>query len=190
MDYDCDMVTEFIKAWAYEGKIPESFDQWFVYGEQSGREDRILRNSKKTSKPIVDVVITDSPLYLQCCYSQYYEVPGTEETLAKTHIFEKRYPSLNIFLERPRKYRNNGRYQDLKEAKKIDKYIMARLTEWGIPYIKIPVTNKEKIVNVIRAALGSPEDRKWSGSAARGTGRLKARKSSTRRRERRAGRGG
>jgi DNA replication protein DnaC len=27
MDYDIDLVSEYIKAWAYEGKIPESLDQ-------------------------------------------------------------------------------------------------------------------------------------------------------------------
>jgi hypothetical protein len=160
MDYNCDFVGEYIKGWAYSGKIPRSLDQWYVYGKQSHAEDDLLRDSLVTKEPGVDFIITDSPLYLQCCYSQYFKVPGTEQTIAKTHIFEKLYPSFNIFLERPPVYRTNGRYQDLAEAKKIDKYILRNLDKWGVSYVKVPVTDVKKIEELIREALGDPKDRK------------------------------
>jgi hypothetical protein len=159
MDYDIDLVSEYIKAWAYEGKIPESLDQWYVYGKQTHEEDRLLRTSRKTKKPIVDLIVTDSPLYLQCCYSKMFNVPGTEQALEKTHLFEKMYPSLNIFVDRPAVYRTGGRYQSKKQAIAMDNYIVKNLEEWKIPYFRENVVNTDKIIKTIRDTLGRPEDR-------------------------------
>jgi len=159
MDYDCDYVNEWIKAWAYEGKVPESLDQWLVFGAQTHMEDNLLRVDKRTGRPRVDVVITDSPLYMQCCYATMFKVPGVEYNLKKTDIVEEMYPSLNIFVERPNVYRNNGRYQDLKGAKKMDRLILRKLDEWKVPYHKVPVTDKEGIEELIRSHLGLTCDR-------------------------------
>jgi hypothetical protein len=88
-----------------------------------------------------------------------FNVPGTEQALEKTHLFEKMYPSLNIFVDRPAVYRTGGRYQSKKQAIAMDNYIVKNLEEWKIPYFRENVVNTDKIIKTIRDTLGRPEDR-------------------------------
>lgn len=132
--YNAEHVQEYVKTWAHTGRIPRSLDQWYIFGKQSHREDEVLRKDLKTKKSIVDLVVTDSPLFLQCTYAYLYDVPGRNCLLEMANLAEDMYPSLNIYLQRPKHYQQEGRFQDEKAAKKIDEHIRRCLDKWDVDY--------------------------------------------------------
>lgn len=115
-DHDIHLVQEFIKSWAYQGKVPVSFQQVKIFQKQLGEEDKWM--------PLVKAIVTDSPLLFSTIYSQKYGFSGWEQFLKLTMQFEEKYPSLNFFLHRKHKYNLNGRYEDEDQAKKMDETII------------------------------------------------------------------
>ena len=135
-DLNIELISEYIKTWAYEKRTLQGCDQFYVFSKQWRKEDIILRNG-------VDHLITDSPLVLQCTYSKKYKAEGWEEILARALKIEakkdNRHRSINIFLERKHgEYQEEGRWQDLKAAKAMDRYIKKCLKEWDVQYNCVP----------------------------------------------------
>jgi adenylate kinase family enzyme len=60
-----ELINEYIKTWAYTGKVPKSYDQLYVFAKQLNSEDVILRH--------VPLLITDSPLLLNSAYPLHYQ---------------------------------------------------------------------------------------------------------------------
>ena len=112
-----ELVTEFVKQFAYLKRKIHPFDQVYFCGQQLQAEYLFLTNGIKN-------IVTDSPVFLSALYSEYYfpylniHKPITEIT----EQYEKQYPSFNIFLERGYKpYDKTGRYQTYDEAIVLDK---------------------------------------------------------------------
>jgi len=59
---NCELVTEFVKEWAWAGTKPNKMDQPFISSNQCRRE-YVLYNK-------VDFIITDSPTMLGCFYEK------------------------------------------------------------------------------------------------------------------------
>lgn len=89
----CEQITEYIKTWAYEGKLPKSWDQVFLFANQLRREDVVLSSG-------TTLVISDSPLLMSCCYGMMTASPAWRSLVNIAHEFEKQYPSVNIMLKR------------------------------------------------------------------------------------------
>lgn len=88
------------------------------------KEDLLLRNGK------VDIIVTDSPLFLSTCYAKKFQTPGWQSLISLTEEFDKVYPALHILLERGSKpYNTNGRYQTLNEAVQMDWFIKQALID-------------------------------------------------------------
>lgn len=115
-NHDIHLVQEWIKAWAYQGRVPKSFEQVQVFEHQLREED--------TWMPLVKAVITDSPLLFSTIYSKKYGFSGWEQFLHLTNQFEVQYPSLNFYLHRKYNYNLQGRYEDESQAKDMDKIII------------------------------------------------------------------
>lgn len=144
LDFNIEYVSEYIKFWTYIPRNPNSWDGLYCQIKQIHKEDTYLRNNK------VDLIITDSPIPLYPVYGEHYDTPGKDIMLSISKEFELNYPSLNIFLERDDKhYKNVGRYENLKEAKIIDKKILEFLKWNKIDYNKFSVNKKEEILNHI-----------------------------------------
>ena len=62
--YKTEYVSEFIKSWAYQGRFPKSFEQMYVFAQQTYLEDSLM--------PHVDSIVTDSPILLNVAYSKKY----------------------------------------------------------------------------------------------------------------------
>lgn len=89
----CAQVKELVEEWAWEGKLPKSFDQVFLFASQLHREDTLLSNG-------ADVVVCDSPLLLSCCYGKMFLTPGWEEMVNIARLFEEQFPAIHIMLRR------------------------------------------------------------------------------------------
>lgn len=107
--------------------LVDSFDQVFLFAAQMRAEDVVLRAG-------VEMLVTDSPLFLSLCYAEMYGTPGWRHLLPLCEEFEEAYPSINILLERRTPYDPKGRFQDEKGALKMDDLIRKRIAERGRPF--------------------------------------------------------
>ncbi|GAF89325.1 unnamed protein product, partial [marine sediment metagenome] len=64
--YDIELVEEVIKDWTYYGRSPQSCDSYSLQGKQMEKEDIRLRSG-------VDLIVSDSPLFLQYFYAWYHK---------------------------------------------------------------------------------------------------------------------
>jgi hypothetical protein len=149
--YNIELAGEFIKAWAYEGKIPKSFDQVFVFGSQVHTEDTFLQAG-------VDHVITDSPVLMQIFYARKYNFPCWQSLLEVAQAFETTYPSLNIFLDREGiEYKSEGRYEDEAQAKANDSEMKSFMECYLPEYKVLRSIDLDKIVEYVEKAIKPDE---------------------------------
>jgi nicotinamide riboside kinase len=137
---DIELVREHVKNWVYEERAPKSFDQVFLFGAQMRAEDIVLRSG-------VEILVTDSPLFLSICYAEAYETPGWRHLLPLCDEFEGAYPSVDIFLERRSPYEPKGRFQDEGKAMKMDDLIRTRLAGRDKPFYV--ARDEEEITRII-----------------------------------------
>ena len=138
---DIELVREHVKNWVYEERPPRSFDQVFLFAAQMRAEDVILRSG-------VQMLVTDSPLFLSLCYAERYETPGWRHLLPLCEEFESAYPSVDILIHRASAYDPTGRFQDEKAALEIDAMIKERLRARGRPFYE--ASTREDVMRVLR----------------------------------------
>jgi len=117
---EIEYVDEYVKEWAYDGRIPSPLDQIYISGQQFYKEVRVLSHG-------IPHIITDSPMLLAGLYARYYG--GDEEVGelidAKADFLDKRFPFLNIYIERDEAlFNESARLQNLEESKSIDTMIL------------------------------------------------------------------
>lgn len=115
-------VQEYAKILAHRKTPPKGWDQWHIWNKQQRREYEVLREDR------VAYTITDSPVFLASCYGEFNKAPGWQQLQIASDLFDKEFPPLNIYLERcDGIYVKEGRFQDLEQAKKIDRFVLSRL---------------------------------------------------------------
>jgi hypothetical protein len=131
----CELVPEFAKDLVWEERQHTLTNQNYVFSKQ---QHRIWRVSQK-----VDITITDSPILLSCIYQR----DVTTEKF-KDYVLEEfnGYNNLNFFIERTKRYVENGRNQTKKEAIKIDEIIKGYLSENSIYFY--PIEGNMEGINV------------------------------------------
>lgn len=115
---NAELIQEYVKGWAWEGRHPTPLDQFYFFGKQS-RKEYVLFNK-------VDQIITDSPLSLCAFYATLY---GTEQQKVIFPEMVKSYYSIakgegheyiHVWLNRVKPYNPKGRFQNEAEANAID----------------------------------------------------------------------
>jgi nicotinamide riboside kinase len=116
-DVNCELVTEFAKDGAWEGRGPKFFAyQPYIFGEQAWRLHR-LRDQ-------VEVIITDSPLLMMLAYC--------DKPCLTSAIVEEfnTYDNYNFFLNRKKKYNPMGRVQTEAQSRQLDLVINELLHDY------------------------------------------------------------
>lgn len=128
-DINAELITEYAKEWAWEGRRIGVLDQLYVMAKQLHREAKLLGR--------VDVVVTDSPVRLANYYVHKYGTPRTknaaialvdnyeEETLQQGHR------RMSILLKRVKAYNPKGRFEDEAAARAIDGELEEMLRPFG-----------------------------------------------------------
>jgi nicotinamide riboside kinase len=119
--HDVEHVSEFVKTMAHEGRFPQSYDQIHIFGEQIHREDIALRH--------VDAIVTDCPILLCCAYAKFYKAPCWKQLSEISNDFETGFRSQNFLIERTVDYKDDGRYQNLDQAKEFDDFLKEFLSD-------------------------------------------------------------
>lgn len=122
--YNVELITEFAKEKAWENNAKAVSDQLYVLGEQSHKMT-ICQND-------VDIIITDSPLLLSIIYNKDNRL--TNNFNRTVYDVFNSYNNYNFYLNRLDQYNSKGRFQDEKDAEKIDKKILNLLTKYKIPF--------------------------------------------------------
>jgi len=142
----CDVSWEYIKRKLREKAMKVVQSQIYMFGKQQFQ--------LFTMKDEVDVIITDSPLLLNCVYDQS-QCPQLRALVLKEYA---KYNNLLYFIERDTSvnYETEGRYQDLEGAKEVDTKLKKFLDDNQIPYKVINgigPENLELIFNEIKKTI-------------------------------------
>lgn len=141
--YNCEMVSEFAKDLVYENRIDTMKDELYIFAKQN---HRLFRVEDK-----VDIIITDRPLLLTNVYVDRYASKDYDEYQFLANLVRYtflKYNNVNILLERDIEYKaNEGRMQNLEEAKILDIETKKHLKLAEADYQQIKTTDYDAIYN-------------------------------------------
>jgi nicotinamide riboside kinase len=132
---NAELVREYVKEWAWEGRVPGPFDQLYFLGKQVRKESLLYGKA--------DLIITDSPVLLCTYYSKKYGPPYLAEGVEKAvsghydQTIDHGHKHLHVLLSRSKPYNASGRFQTEDQAKVLDTEIADLLKE-----------HAEKVLNV------------------------------------------
>lgn len=112
-----ELVTEFAKECAWEGRHGPLSCQPYVFGEQLWRIERLRGRG-------VEVVVTDSPILLSAIYAPADTPSALYDVVRAYHA---RQSAMNVFLRRVKPYETRGRFQTADEASALDGQILELL---------------------------------------------------------------
>lgn len=137
----CSLIPEWIKTWAYQGRPITGFDQLFSFSNQLFMEEEAIRST--------GIIITDSPLFLQCMYSDKHARIVSQHIWNIAYSFESYYPSVNFLVKRSGRYEQHGRYEDEEQAIQMDNYIIQQLEVRQIPIMIVDRSATDLIIDKI-----------------------------------------
>ena len=153
IDINAEMALEYVKDLVYEESTKKIENQIYIFGKQHSRLNRL--NGK------VDVVITDSPLLNSIVY-----YGGDNPHFKELVLFESnKVQSLNFYIARSFKYRQEGRFQNEDGAKKVDDIYKKLLDDSSVPYLTIDpgIEAVPYILKCIKQRLGVDDVYKEEG---------------------------
>jgi nicotinamide riboside kinase len=136
---NCELVTEYAKDKVWQESTSILNNQIYVFGKQ---HNRIFHLKDK-----VDVIVTDSPFIMGLVYADYDKVSPSFEKLVSDEFQKDDVINLNFVISRVRRYQQEGRLQDEKGAKALDKDIIQLLGKHNIEYTVLK--GKESTVPII-----------------------------------------
>lgn len=144
MEVNAELASEYVKDKVWEESYKVLDNQIYVFGKQLHRIWRLLGK--------VDVVVTDSPIFLSHIYAKEYSKNFTNLILDEHNKMQ----TLNVLLFREKKYVEVGRIQTEEEAKKLDTYIQEELYRYDIKFIQAPgnINGMNLIISKIGDILG------------------------------------
>ncbi len=141
-------VHEYIKPWAYQGRVPKGWDQKTVFDRQMEDELRWLTIG-------VDHIVTDSPLLLQVAYMKRDGLKYHDQCAALARMYDQDHPSFNILLCRDGlPYQSHGRYESLAAARSMDKVVADVLDEHAERYSVFRTVDRADILAAVLKAVG------------------------------------
>jgi hypothetical protein len=149
LNISCDNPYEFPKQVAWEDNPSQINDQLYIFANQ---HRGIVRSYGK-----VDYIILDSPILLSLAYKNGYsnEYPvslyGDKFDEMVIEVFKK-YDNINLFLNRPEDFQDEGRFQNYEESIMFDNKIKSIMDTNGIDYRTINV-NEHTIDFILKFVL-------------------------------------
>ncbi len=140
-----ELVQEFCKQFAYEGKKLDVFDQVYTFGAQLWSEHRLFRAG-------IDVIVTDSPVLLQCVYTAILDEKIADHLIQIGLNFEEQHRSLNFLVQRKIPYRRQGRFENESDLQKLDERIAKAIEKFNFPFIVVDPDEIETIVQTAKEA--------------------------------------
>lgn len=136
-----ELVREYVKNWAWDGKKVGQYDQIYIFGKQS-RSEYMLYGK-------VDYIITDSPILLSPVYEKYYNNGESMIEEAAIKFLKKATNNgiqhVNFLLERQKEFNPEGRYETEEQAKQVDLEVRKFIVNYDIDYKLINCPDEDRI---------------------------------------------
>lgn len=134
-----ELVREYVKDWAWDGRKIGIYDQVYIFGKQAHAESKLY--------DIVDYIVTDSPVLLGAFYEEYYHKvqivrPAVLNFLREAEARGVQY--FNYFLERNKPFDPRGRYETEDQARNIDVALKSWLNKINMPFTAVSVSDRER----------------------------------------------
>jgi nicotinamide riboside kinase len=142
--WSCELVREFVKEWAWEGRKPDSIGQSIIYGRQLEREALLYGK--------VDYVVTDSPLILCSVYRSFYYGSDIITPLVLKDLEtlkEKGVEQINFLLDRRKPFRCDGRFEDEATARRVDDAVRLFLDYHRMPYVLLDCPDEKRVQRIV-----------------------------------------
>jgi adenylate kinase family enzyme len=142
---NAELVTEYAKDKVWEESKEAFKNQIYLFGKQYFRLSRCMDK--------VDVIVTDSPLFLSMYYAKDSMV--SQELNALILKIMSNYENYNYYLHRVKKYNPIGRLQTQEESDAIKSDLLKILDDNKIPYVAKTGCQKdydeivEEIINIL-----------------------------------------
>ena len=146
MGINCELVTEFAKDKVWEKNNEALSNQIYIFAKQYYRITRCVGK--------VDVIITDSPLFLSPFYNKDPDIDEPLKELVAKIV--AKYDNLNYFLRRVKKYNPIGRLQTEAESNEYGIHIKDMMKSFGIKFREIDgdLMSADMIVQDVIEKLG------------------------------------
>jgi len=141
-----ELVREYVKDWAWEGRKIDTYDQIYFLGKQVRKESMLFGKVK--------YLVTDSPIFMNYYYAHLYCTPKLAEGVkaAVLGFYEQTlidgHQHHHIILHRTKPYIQAGRYQNEEEALAIDDGVERMLRQLKIPNVTHCKSTEEDLKNV------------------------------------------
>ena len=142
-----ELVREYVKSWAWNGRKVQDMDQLYLLGKQISYE--------RTLYGKVDYIVTDSPVLICGVYEEYWsdgkrKYAGEAALSFLDHAREKGIVHKNYFINRKKPFDPRGRYETEEQAKVIDSFMREYLDKNNISYTYIDVDDRERVNFVLK----------------------------------------
>ena len=119
--YTVELVTEWVKGWAWEQHVFGPYDQVHVLGQQLRAEARLYGR--------VDFVVTDSPVWLSAFYAVQRGAPGDYLSFIRSLDLDTAARRFRVWVDRSPdlSYQQGGRFEAENQARERDLAMMALL---------------------------------------------------------------
>lgn len=148
-DYHVELVSEFVKEWAWDSIQIKQYDQLYIAGQQAKRESRLYDK--------VDYIITDSPLLLSPIYELFYNPTSIVLSSVLNFLSIAKLNGIvhyNFILKRQKAFDTRGRFETEEQAKKVDQFVVDKLADWGVDYATIDVPDDQRIECILNDVEG------------------------------------
>ncbi len=145
-----ELVTEYVKTWAWEGRKPKPFDQLYFFGKQA-RSEYILFDTP------VEYIVTDSPIWLSAFYEGLYNptdplITPSVKNYVK-YVEKLGVKSYNFFLQRNKPFDPAGRYESAEQSDKNHASLRDFLVQNDVFFYELNVPDRDR-ANVICQHIG------------------------------------
>lgn len=138
-----ELVREYVKDWAWEGRSIGAYDQIYFLGKQARKESMLFGKVKW--------LVTDSPMFMNYYYATLYSTPRLGEAIKSAVLafyeqsLEDGHQHHHVLLHRTNPYVQEGRYQNEQEALSIDDGVEKMLDQLKIPGVIHCESNEESL---------------------------------------------
>ena len=146
-----ELVREYVKNWAWEGRKIDVYDQIYFLGKQVRHESMLFGK--------VDWLVTDSPIFMNYYYARLYSTPKLAEGVKAAVLafyrqtLEDGHKHHHVLLHRAHAYMSEGRYQTEEQAKEMDKGLEEMLVDLHIPDLVHCDSDEKPLKDLFRKIL-------------------------------------
>lgn len=128
-----ELVREYVKSWAWEGRKFSVYDEIYFLGKQVRHESMLFGK--------VEWIVTDAPVYMTAYYASMYCQPQLAQGVAAAaqafyqQAKDDGHQHLHVVLNRTLPYQAEGRYQTELQALGVDEGVQKMLQRFDVPII-------------------------------------------------------